>query len=212
MRNKGEISVALDPNPRTAARPGRLAPKRPVAGYLRSATQLEGDTLHEQLDAIVRFARDRDMQLIRIYCDECGRGLWVDDRTGLPQMFCDIESGSGEFDAVLLLDPSRWGRFQDPDQCACLEYACGTAGIEVHYCAEDLFDDDTPTSTIVKAIKRSMVGEYSRELSDAVWRRAGPSKKRIAAGKVKNAVSCPAGRNGVPHDSSGGGDPRSVTD
>ena len=120
MRKKGETSVAFDPNQRTAARPEQLASKRPVAGYLRSATQLEGGTLREQLEAIVRFARDRDMQLIRIYCDECGSGLTTHGRSALQQMLRDLEIGAGDFDAVLLLDPSRWGRFHTPDQAACL--------------------------------------------------------------------------------------------
>ena len=130
---RGRFLWPFDPNLRTAARPGQLAPKRPVAGYLRSATQLEGDTLREQLEAIVRFARDHDMQLIRIYCDECRSGLTVDGRPGIQQMFRDIEIGAGDFDAVLLLDPSRWGRFHTPDQAACLEYACRRARIDVHY-------------------------------------------------------------------------------
>ena len=136
--------MACDPNLRTAARPGQLTPKRPVAGYLRSATQFEGDTLREQLEAIVRFARDRGMQLIRIYCDECGSDPTTDGRSALEQMLRDIEIGAGDFDAVLLLDPSRCGRFQEPDQAACLEFACRRARIDVHYCAEGFDKDETP--------------------------------------------------------------------
>ena len=181
MRKKGEISVAFNPNPRTAARPGRLASKRLVAGYLRSATQLEGDTLHEQLEAIVRFARDRDMQLMRIYCDECGSGLTTDGRSALQQMLRDLEIGAGDFDAVLLLDPSRWSRFHTPDQAACLEFACRRARIDVHYCAEGFDEDETPLSGISKSLKRHMANECGRESAARKHHPAGAATWDAAA-------------------------------
>ena len=184
MRKKGKNSVAFDPNLTTDARPGQLAPKRPVAGYLRSARQLEGDTLREQLEAIVRFARDHDMELIRIYCDECRSGLTIDGRPGIQQMFRDIEFGAGDFDAVLLLDPSRWGRFHTPDQAACLEYACRQARIDVHYCAEGFGEDETPLSSISKSLKRHMANEYGRESA---------ARKRHASSAATRDATAPSG-------------------
>ena len=183
MRKKGKNSVAFDPNLTTDARPGQLAPKRPVAGYLRSARQLEGDTLREQLEAIVRFARDHDMELIRIYCDECRSGLTIDGRPGIQQMFRDIEFGAGDFNAVLLLDPSRWGRFHTPDQAACLEYACRRARIDVHYCAEGFGKDETPLPSISRSLKRRMANEYERESA---------ARKRHAAGAATRDAAAPS--------------------
>ena len=60
-------------------------------------------------------------------------------------------------------DPSRWGRFHISDESACLEYACGATGIEIHYCAEGLDGDETPLSSITRALTRRMAGEYGRE-------------------------------------------------
>lgn len=181
MRKKGEISVDFDPNSRIVAWPGRLASKRPVAGYLRSATQFEGDTLHEQLEAIVRFARDRDMQLIRIYCDECRSGLTTDGRSALQQMLRDLEIGAGDFDVVLLPDPSRWGRFHTPDQTACLEFACRRARIDVHYCAEGFSEDEPPLSGISKSLKRHMANECGRESAAHKHHPAGAATRDAAA-------------------------------
>ena len=155
--------MAFGPNLNTVSPPGRLSRKRPVAGYLRSATELEGESLSKQLEAIVRHARDHGMQLIRVYCDECGSGLRIDGRSGAEQMLRDIESGDGDFDAILLLDPSRWRRFHVPDESACLEYACRATGIEVHYCAEGWGGDETPFSGIAKTLKRRMADEHGRE-------------------------------------------------
>ena len=158
--------MAFSPSPITCAPSGELSRKRPVAAYLRSATELEGESLRKQLEAIVPYARDHGMQLIRVYCDECGSGLRIGGRSGLQQMFRDIESGSRDFDALLMLDPSRWGRFQDPDQGACLEFACGKAAIEVHYCAEEIAADEPPLSRVIKALKRHMADEYRREAAN----------------------------------------------
>ena len=155
--------MALGPNLKTVAPPGGLSRKRPVAAYLRSATQLEGDPLRKQLEAIVPYALDHGMQLIRVHCDECGSGLRNGGRSGLQQMFRDIESGARDFDALLMFDRSRWGRIQYPDQGACLEYACRVTGFEVHYCAEELGGDETPLPSIIKTLKRHIADEYARE-------------------------------------------------
>ena len=158
--------MTAGPHLKSGAPPGGLSRKRPVAAYLRSATQLEGDQLREQLEAIVPYARDHDMQLIRVYCDECGSGLRNGGRSALQQMFRDIESGARDFDALLMLDRSRWGRFQNPDRGACLEFDCKKAGIEVHYCAEEPADDEIDWPAVTKMLKRHMANVYERELAD----------------------------------------------
>ena len=191
MRTKGKKSVASHPNLKPVARPGQLSPKRPVAGYLRSATELQGDSLRNQLEAVVRYARDRDMQLIRIYCDECSSGLRIDGRSGLQQMFRDIESGANDFDAILLLDLSRWGRFQNPDQSACLEFACRKSGIEVHYYAEGFDNDETPLSSVTKSLKRYMAKEYERE---SAARERHPASATASGGATHEGASTGNGR------------------
>ena len=67
---------------------------------------------------------------------------------------------------------SRWGRFQDADESAYYEYICRQAGVSVHYCAEQFENDGSPMSTIMKSMKRTMAGEYSRELSTKVFQGA----------------------------------------
>ena len=200
--------MTAHPDLNVVAPPPRLSPKRPVAGYLRSANQLEGDTLRGQLEAVIRYARDHDMQIVRVYCDECGSGLRRGGRSSLRQMFRDIESGADDFDAILLFDPSRWGRFQEPDRGACLEHACLTAGIEVHYCAEGLSDDDSPFSAIIKAIERSMVRDYARQLTDPGRRRFGLRAGIAVADGNGSPAGDSAGRDDGPDDPSGAVDPR----
>jgi DNA invertase Pin-like site-specific DNA recombinase len=69
-------------------------------------------------------------------------------------------------------DVSRWGRFQDADESAYYEYVCRRAGVSVHYCAEQFENDGSPMSSVMKTMKRTMAGEYSRELSTKVFQGA----------------------------------------
>jgi DNA invertase Pin-like site-specific DNA recombinase len=84
-------------------------------------------------------------------------------------MIRDVQSGEGKFSCILVYDISRWGRFQDADESAYYEYICRQAGVTVHYCGEQFENDGSPASTIIKSVKRTMAGEYSRELSTKVF-------------------------------------------
>jgi hypothetical protein len=62
-----------------------------------------------------------------------------------------------------------------PSDCH-YEFLCKSASVPVHYCAETFTNDGSLSSLIMKALKRTMAGEYSRELGVKVL--AG--QKRLA--------------------------------
>ena len=145
------------------APPDLLSPSRPVAGYLRSATELRGESLQRQLEAILRYARDHDMQVIRFYCDECGSGLRIDNRPGLAQLFRDAASGARDFDAVLLLDPSRWGRFPCAHDIVTGEFARANAEVEIHYYFDPRVDaEGISASDVAEFLKRMLALAHDR--------------------------------------------------
>jgi DNA invertase Pin-like site-specific DNA recombinase len=82
----------------------------------------------------------------------------------LIRLLDDVQSGRADFRHIVY-DVSRWGRFQDTDECAHYEYLCKKAGIKVAYCAEQFYNDGSLLSSIVKNLKRVMAAEFSRELS-----------------------------------------------
>lgn len=122
-----------------------------------------------QADAIRAYARSRGFEIVRTYADEGKSGLSIDGRAALTKLIDDVVAGASDFEAILVYDVSRWGRFQDADESAYYEYVCRRAGMAVHYCAEQFENDGSPISTIVKGVKRAMAGEYSRELSTKVF-------------------------------------------
>jgi len=144
---------------------------RPVsaAQYVRMSTEHQQYSTSNQADAIRDYALKRGYEIVRTYADEGKSGLDVAGRKSLRQLIADVQESKTEFDAILVYDVSRWGRFQDADESAYYEYLCKREGIKVHYCAEPFENDDGPTSTIIKSVKRSMAGEYSRELSSKVF-------------------------------------------
>jgi len=140
-----------------------------AAQYVRMSTEHQQYSTENQEEAIAKYAKARGYEIVRTYADEGKSGLNIGNRTGLQKLLNDIEQGQSDFEAVLVYDVSRWGRFQDPDEAASYELRCRRAGVAVHYCAEQFENDGSIGSSIIKTVKRAMAGEYSRELSVKVF-------------------------------------------
>ncbi len=136
------------------------------------STEHQQYSTSNQLDVVREYAARKGFELLRIYSDEGRSGLTIRGRSGMKEMIAAVTGGSADFEAILVYDVSRWGRFQNTDESAHYEYLCYIAGISVHYCAEQFENDGSAGSTIIKAVKREMAGEYSREQSKRVFRGA----------------------------------------
>jgi DNA invertase Pin-like site-specific DNA recombinase len=151
-------------------------PAVPAAQYLRMSTEHQQYSLENQSTAIKKYAESNNFEIVRTYSDAARSGLVLRRRTGLQQLLKEVVGGTSGYRAILVYDVSRWGRFQDTDESAHYEFLCKSAGVPVHYCAETFANDGTLSSLIMKALKRTMAGEYSRELGVKVL--AG--QKRLA--------------------------------
>ncbi len=136
----------------------------PAAQYLRMSTEHQQYSLENQYAAIQMYAESHSFQIVQTYSDAAKSGVALKRRTGLRQLLQDVVSGDASYRAILVYDVSRWGRFQDTDESAHYEFVCKSAGVPVHYCAETFSNDGSLPSLIMKALKRTMAGEYSREL------------------------------------------------
>jgi DNA invertase Pin-like site-specific DNA recombinase len=145
------------------AAPAASAPAR-AAVYVRMSTEHQQYSIHNQMVVLQHYAIARGMEIIRLYSDEGISGLNIEGRAGLQRLMEDVRSGSADYGFVLVYDVSRWGRFQDTDQGAHYEFECRQNGIKVIYCAEPFENDNTPMTAVIKAVKRAMAAEYSREL------------------------------------------------
>lgn len=140
-----------------------------AAQYVRMSTEHQKYSTENQAEAIAAYAARRGFEIVRTYEDAGKSGLRLDGRAGLQKLIADVKVGAADFEAILVYDISRWGRFQDSDESAYYEFICREAGIAVHYCAEQFENDGSLSATVIKSMKRAMAGEYSRELSAKVF-------------------------------------------
>lgn len=134
--------------------------------YLRMSTDHQRYSLANQAAVISAYADAEGFSVVRTYQDAGVSGVTTTKRLGLKDLLRDVLSPDRSFGTILVLDVSRWGRFQDPDEAAHYEFVCREAGVDVRYCAEAFVNDGTGAATIMKHLKRVMAGEYSRELSE----------------------------------------------
>lgn len=150
--------------------PGPLRPLEvSAAQYVRMSTEHQQFSTDNQIQAIARYAKERGYRIVRTYADEGKSGLNIEGRQALQQLIQDVETGRAGYQALLVYDVSRLGRFQDPDEAASHELRLRRAGVAVHYCSEQFENDGSIGSSIIKTVKRAMAGEYSRELSVKVF-------------------------------------------
>jgi len=151
----------------------RMQPQRniiPAAQYLRMSDEAQQYSLDNQRTAIQEYAARYGFAVVETYADAGKSGVIATNRTGLRQLLADVVNGDAKYKAILVYDVSRWGRFVDNDEAAHYEFLCSSSGIPLHYCAEQFSNDGTVASSLLKAVKRSMATEFSRELGEKVFR------------------------------------------
>jgi DNA invertase Pin-like site-specific DNA recombinase len=136
----------------------------PAAQYLRMSTEHQQYSIDNQRLAIQTYADKSGFSIVQTYTDGARSGVLLKRREGLRQLLQDAMNGNSQYKAILVYDISRWGRFQDADEAAHYEFLCKSSGVPVHYCAEIFVNDGALPNMLMKALKRSMAGEYSREL------------------------------------------------
>jgi DNA invertase Pin-like site-specific DNA recombinase len=159
----------------------------PAAQYLRMSTEHQQYSLQNQAVVIQRYAIQNGFEVVQSYADPGKSGLVFKHRKGLAQLLKDVVGGACAYNVILVYDVSRWGRFQDIDEAAYYEFVCKRAGVRIHYCAEPFVNDTQMPSIVMKALKRVMAAEYSRDLSEKVFLGA----KRISELGFRNGA--PAG-------------------
>lgn len=153
---------------RLRGRPPSPLPQRAVQ-YIRMSTDQQQCSPIFQRRAIAEYASRRSIRIIKDYEDAGISGLTLRARPALNQLLIDVADPQCRFSLVLVYDVSRWGRFQDIDESAFYEYLCRRHGVKVVYVAEPFEVDQNPMSPVMKALKRVMAGEYSRDLSRKVF-------------------------------------------
>jgi DNA invertase Pin-like site-specific DNA recombinase len=143
---------------------------RAVAYYRHSAQDRQENSIPIQQDQVRAWAKQHGVEIIREFCDAGRSGLNSEDRPAFTEMMEEWISKRHDFEYVLCLDVSRWGRFQDIDLSAQFSAICKKNGKQVIYTTIGKPREDDPLYPVYVQFERFRAAQYSRELSDKVWR------------------------------------------
>lgn len=94
---------------------GHEGPLVRAAQYVRMSTEHQKYSTENQAEIIAQYAARRGFEIVKTYEDSGKSGLKLEGRLALQQLIEDVRCGAADFEAVLVYDVSRWGRFQDAD-------------------------------------------------------------------------------------------------
>jgi DNA invertase Pin-like site-specific DNA recombinase len=145
--------------------------KRAIAYYRHSAQDRQENSIEIQQEQVRKFAAEHSIEMIREFADRGKTGLCVEGRDAFNEMLHDYVEGDKEkFDYVLVLDVSRWGRFQETDLSAYYTGLCLTRGKQVIFTTIGFPKPDDLLHGLHLSIERYRAASYSRELSGKVWK------------------------------------------
>jgi len=141
-----------------------------AVAYLRKSTRdQQENSIFNQRKAIDAFAERHEIQIVTYLVDDGISGLTMEKRDAFKELINDYVIGKKiDFSLILVLDVTRWGRFQDIDESAHLEFTCRKHGKEIIYVTEGFKNDNSIMDSVIKSIKRAMAAEYSKNLGDKV--------------------------------------------
>jgi len=114
------------------------------------------------------FAEKNGFEVIAVYADRGKSGLNAEGRPAFQAML-ERSKTDNSFQTIIVLDISRWGRFQDIDLSGHYETICRQYGKEVVFVSHGIIEKDPKRKLLHqlhKDIDRFQAAEYSETLSE----------------------------------------------
>jgi len=146
------------------------AKNRAVAYYRHSAQDRQENSIPIQREQVQKWAAEHGLEIIKEFADHGKSGLSTEHRDAFNDMIENWVKKRDDFEYVLVLDVSRWGRFQDTDLSAVHSAECTKHGKKVIYTTIGIPKKDDPLYSIYVGFERFRAAQYSRELSEKVFR------------------------------------------
>jgi DNA invertase Pin-like site-specific DNA recombinase len=143
---------------------------RAVAYYRHSAQDRQENSIPIQREQVREWAEKNGVEIIQEFEDAGKSGLNAEGRPAFTTMMNDWVKQRNDFELVLCLDVSRWGRFQDIDLSARYSGECSEHGKQVVYTTIGMARKDDNFQPVYIHFERFRAAQYSKELSQKVWR------------------------------------------
>jgi len=141
---------------------------RAVAYYRHSAEIGQENSVEIQQDNIRTFAEKHGIEVIHEFSDRGKSGLNAEGRPAFNEMMEWVRTRD-DFQYVLVLDVSRWGRFQNTDLSAHYKALCTQNRKLVVYTNNGFAKEDDLIHSLRESIDRYQAADYSRALSKKVF-------------------------------------------
>ena len=148
---------------------GKITSKA-VAYYRHSAQDRQENSIPIQREQVRQFAAENGIEIIKEFADHGKSGLSTEGRDNFKRMLEMVVDTTIDFKYILVLDVSRWGRFQDIDMSAHYRALCKKYGREVVYTTIGFPKEDDPMHFMQLNFEGYRAATYSRELSGKVFR------------------------------------------
>ena len=139
--------------------------RRGVAYYRHSAKDRQENSVAIQQELVQKWAKENGVEIVQEFADRGKSGLTAEGRDGFNDMLDNWVKRRKDFDAVLCLDVSRWGRFQDMDHSATYSAECKKYGKDVIYTTMGLPRPDDQYYSLQVQFERLRAAQHSKELS-----------------------------------------------
>jgi len=154
----------------SSSKPEPAIRPRAVAYYRHSAQDRQENSVSLQQEQVREWADQNGVEIIQEFADRGKSGLTAEGRDGFNDMVDNWVKKRSDFQYVLCLDVSRWGRFQDIDLSATYSAECKKHGKLVVYTTLGKPREDDPLYPVYVQFERFRAAQYSKELSDKVFR------------------------------------------
>jgi DNA invertase Pin-like site-specific DNA recombinase len=144
--------------------------RRAVAYYRHSAQDRQENSIPIQRDQVREWAEKNGVTIIHEFEDAGKSGLNAEGRPAFNEMMEEWVKKRTDFEFILCLDVSRWGRFQDIDLSAQYSAECRRHGKQVIYVTIGMPKDGDALYPVYVQFERFRAAQYSKELSEKVWR------------------------------------------
>jgi DNA invertase Pin-like site-specific DNA recombinase len=143
---------------------------RAVAYYRHSAQERQQNSIPIQREQVREWAEKNGVEIIHEFEDAGKSGLNAEGRPAFSEMMEEWGKRRRDFEYVLCLDVSRFGRFQDIDLSAQYSAECKRHGKHVIYTTIGKPKENDALFPVYVHFERFRAAQYSKELSDKVWR------------------------------------------
>ena len=137
--------------------------------YIRMSTELQTESPENQERQIRAFAQTYGIEIVKVYADLGVSGMTAEQREQFLALIDDVDHNHNQFNIVLYLEESRWGRFVNSRDAEFYRMLLERKNVLCHPCDKPLTLTNNIADRIMTLLRDESASDYCRQLSQKVW-------------------------------------------